>query len=160
MAPVKPQSARSTGVMLLLIIVCVWGVIISEASSGVSPQLNRVFGTSSSFSPTMTYSGYLAISFYGTYQYVTAVPVCHNNFIPCLSDDQTVFYLQTSNGMVRLIFYCRIDYCDYPNQIGLPLGTHLIAKGTLLVPSKWPRTEFEPALSFAGDLYVFNYTLA
>jgi len=156
---IRPSSARSFAVALLLILVSVWSLTFSETNSGAYPALNRVFAVGATISPTITYSGYVAMKFYGTYHYLTVVPVCRNNFIPCLSEDQTVFYLDTSGKMIRLILYCGLDYCEYPNQLALPNGTPMYARGTLIIPSAWPNRDFEPNLTFNGDLYVFNYTL-
>ena len=157
---IKTSSVRSFAVTILLVLISVWSLTISEANRGVFPELNRVFGVSATVSPTVTYSGFVATKFHGVYHYITVVPTCRSNFIPCLSDDQTLFYMDASGKMIRLIFYCGLDYCEHSDQIPLSNGASIYARGTLLIPTAWPSGGFEPNLTFYGDLYVFNYTTA
>ena len=114
-------------------------------------------------SPTMTYSGYLGISYNGTYHYVVAKPLCNKSFPPCFQKDEVVFYLDKGGEAIRLIFYCGTavqDYCRSADEVHLVDGTCVHVKGTLLIPSSWPTNQFEPTLQFNGDLYVFQYELA
>jgi hypothetical protein len=157
---IKPSSARSFAVTLLLILVSVWGLTFSETNRGAYPELSRLFRVDATTSPTVTYSGYVAMKFYGTYHYLIVVPACRSSFIPCLVADRTVFYLDASGETIQLIFYCALDYCKESNQIALSNGAPLYATGTLMTPSTWPSGSFEPNLTFNGDLYVFNYTPA
>ena len=137
--------------------VSLYGLLAATVNSGHFPELNNLPGLAYSRSPTATYSGYLSKAYSGTYHYLTAVPACRTDFIPCFSDEETVFYLVTEQGIVRLIFYCGLDYCSNPNQIPFAAGAQLQVKGTLLVPSSWPGSRFLPNLNFIGDLYVFSY---
>lgn len=113
-------------------------------------------------SPTMTYSGYLGAAYYGIYHHVWSVPLCHKGSPPCNREEELVFYLDTGSERIRLIFYCGVVayYCDNPDDVPLPEGSCILAKGTLLTPSKWPTNQFEPSLQFSGDLYVFQYSAA
>ena len=148
---------RSIAIASLLMAISVYGLVSATVSSGYFPEFNSLLRVNYTHSPTATYSGYLAKAFFGTYQYLTAVPACQTGFIPCLSDDETVFYLVTEQGTLRLVFYCGLDYCSSPNQIPFAAGAQLQVKGTLLVPSAWPGSRFLPTLNFIGDLYVFSY---
>mgnify|MGYP001032081847 CR=1 FL=1 len=112
-------------------------------------------------SPTRTYQGYLSVDYEGVYHYVTAKPLCRNQYPPCFDSDEVVFYLGTTNGTIRLIFYCGLDYCSEASQLPFGDGAHIYVKGTLIQPSAWPTTKFKPSLNFEGDLYVFqNRTLS
>jgi hypothetical protein len=139
----------------LLIIVGISGLLSAAAIAGVLPG-----SQSSVHSPTATYQGYFAVSYQGIYHYVVAVPFCAVLICPA---SETVFYLNTRNGTIRLIFYCgafSIDYCYSATQLPFGDGTCLYVKGTLLQPSKWPSDKFSPPMHFNGDLYVFeNETL-
>ena len=148
---------HTISIALLLMAVSVYGLLSATVVSGYFPEFNSLLRVTYTRSPTATYSGYLAVSFSGTYHYVTAVPACQTGLIPCSSDDETVFYLVTERGTLRLIFYCGLDYCSTPNQIPFAAGVQLQVKGTLLVPSSWPGSRFLPNLDFIGDLYVFSY---
>jgi len=124
----------------------------------VLPELGYTI-VPTSISPTATYTGQMGVSLHGTYRYVTAVPRCRQNPIPCSNPDETVFYLETNTTVVRLIFYCGVvpNYCTSPDQLPFSEGAVIFVKGTLIEPSKWPTTQFEPSKAFAADLYVFDY---
>lgn len=140
---------------ILLVLAGISGILAAATIGGVLPG-----SQSSTHSPTETYQGYLAVSYQGTYHYVVAVPLCNVLICPA---SETVFYLNTSKGTIRLIFYCgrfSIDYCYSASQLPFGDGACLYVKGTLLEPSKWPSDRFSPSLHFQGDLYVFeNATL-
>lgn len=112
-------------------------------------------------SPTATYSGYLSVSYTGIYHYEDAQPLCGQAFPPCLVPNEVVFYLATENATtIRLVFYCAADYCWDAHQLPFSDGARIYVQGTMLVPSRWPTSEYQPALQFIADLYVFNYTAA
>jgi hypothetical protein len=113
-------------------------------------------------SPTATYQGYFSISYRGVYHYLDAEPICRTNLPPCLVSSEAVFYMNTENGTIRLVFYCgKIvqDYCTNASQLPFGNGTCLHVKGTLLKPSRWPSNQFSPFIHFEGDLYVFTYEI-
>ena len=133
-------------------------VAITAALGLVSAVLNAT-STVSFLSPTATHTGYFAVSYTGVYHYVTAEPVCSMIFPPCWTPSEVVFYLTTENETaVRLVFYCGPDYCYNPQQISFHDGDRIYVKGTLIRPSDWPTSKYQPVLQFIGDLYVFNYT--
>jgi hypothetical protein len=76
-------------------------------------------------------------------------------------NDEVVFYLETSTTVIWLIFYCGIvsipDFCARADQLPFRDGAAIYVKGILVTPSKWPTNQFDPALSFNADLYVFSY---
>jgi hypothetical protein len=116
-------------------------------------------------SPTATHTGYFSVAYTGVYHYVEAQPLCSKTFPPCWVSNEAVFYLVTGNGneTVRLVFYCgplQLDYCNSPQQLPFHDGDWIYVKGTLLQPSDWPTSKYQPTLQFTGDLYVFNYTIA
>ena len=110
-------------------------------------------------SPTATYTGQMGVSFQGRYHYLTAVPKCRHNLIPCSTPDEVVFYLETNTTVVRLVFYCGVapDFCTRADQLPFSNGATIYVKGTLIEPSKWPTDLFDPQLHFTKDLYVFHY---
>ena len=111
--------------------------------------------------PTATFNGYLSVSLAGVYHYVDTQPLCGEVFPPCIVTNQPVFYLTTKNGTdIQLVFYCGDHYCDLAQQIHLSEGGKISVDGTLMVPSRWPTSEYQPTLYFIADLYVFNYTAA
>ena len=150
----KKQNTLSV-FAVLLIIVGISGLLSAAAIAGLLPG-----SQSSMHSPTATYQGYFAVSYEGVYHYVVAVPFCTVLICPA---SETVFYMNTRNGTIRLVFYCgaySIDYCYSATQLPFGDGTCLYVKGTLLEPSKWPSDRFTPPMHFEGDLYVFeNETL-
>lgn len=111
-------------------------------------------------SPTATHTGYFSVSYTGVYHYVIAQPLCGKSFPPCWVPSEIVFYLTTENATIRLLFYCGQDYCSSSQQLPFHDGEGIYVKGTLLQPSDWPTSKYQPALEFIGDLYVFNYTAA
>lgn len=111
-------------------------------------------------SPTATHTGYVAVGYTGVYHYVIAQPLCNHNFPPCLAPGETVFYLVTGNEAVRLFFYCGLDFCYSAQQLPFRDGDKVSVKGTLLEPSDWETSKYQPTLQFIGDLYVLNYTIA
>jgi hypothetical protein len=112
-------------------------------------------------SPTATYSGYLSSSYIGTYHYLDEQPTCAQSFPPCLVPSEVIFYLTTQNGtLIHLYFYCGADYCRDAQQLPLTDGAKIHVEGTLLVPSSWPTSEYNPPLRFTADLFVFSYAAA
>jgi hypothetical protein len=77
-----------------------------------------------------------------------------------VASDEVVFYLETNTTVIRLIFYCGVapDFCVRADQLPFSDGSLIYVKGTLIEPSKWPTSQFEPTLTFSADLYIFNYT--
>ena len=139
-----------TLVTLILAITAALGLV-----SAVQNAANTSF-----HSPTATHTGYFAVSYTGVYHYVTAEPLCSMSFPPCWTPSEVVFYLTTENETVRLVFYCGPDYCYNPQQLPFHDGDRIYVKGTLIQPSDWPTSKYQPALQFIGDIYVFNYTAA
>ncbi len=111
-------------------------------------------------SPTATHTGYFSVSYTGVYHYVIAQPLCSKNFPPCWLPKESVFYLTTPNATIRLLFYCGSDYCSSAQQLPFDDGTEIYVKGTLIQPTEWPTSKYQPTLQFDGDLYVFKYTPA
>jgi len=111
-------------------------------------------------SPTATHTGYFSVSYTGAYHYVAAQALCSNNFPPCWTPSEVVFYLTTQNATLRLVFYCGLDYCYNPQQLPFHDGDRIYVKGTLIQPSDWPTSKYQPTLQFIGDLYVFKYSAA
>jgi hypothetical protein len=146
---------------VLLVLGASLGLMSAAIIAGIVPGFEA--GGVHSLSPTATYQGYLGVDYQGVYRYVQAVPNCRTDFPPCLASDEALFYLNTKNGTIRLIFYCGglvKDYCESPAQLTFNDGACLRVKGTLLEPSKWPSEQFSPLMHFKGDLYVFeNQTL-
>ena len=138
-------------------------LLILAASIGLLSAMTThggIFYHTTSTSPTKTYSGYFGVTYYGIYHHVWGVPSCNKVFPPCFQAEEIVFYLVTSSERIRLIFYCGAVpyYCSSPDDVPLSEGSCIFAKGTLLVPSKWPTNQFEPSLQFGGDLFVFQYS--
>ncbi len=111
-------------------------------------------------SPTATHTGYFSVSYTGVYHYAIAQPLCSQNFPPCWAPGEVVWYLTTENATIRLIFYCGLDYCSSAQQLPFHDEAKIYVKGTLLQPSEWPTSEYQPTLQFIGDLYVFKYAAA
>lgn len=134
-------------------------LVITAASGLVSAVLNATSNVSF-HSPTATHTGYFSVSYTGVYHYVTAEPLCSMNFPPCWTPSEVVFYLTTENETVRLVFYCGLDYCYSAQQLPFHDGERIYVKGTLIQPSDWPTSKYQPALQFIADLYVFKYAAA
>jgi hypothetical protein len=146
---------------VLLVLATSIGIFSTALFGGIIPGFR--YGGVYTHSPTATYSGYFSINYVGVYHYVQATPICRTAFPPCLAPDEVVFFLNAKNGTIRLVFYCGgivKDYCESPSQLSVSDGACLHVKGTLIVPSKWPSSQFSPRMQFDGDLYVFeNQTL-
>ena len=109
-------------------------------------------------SPTATYSGFLSVRYTGVYHYVDAQPVCESSPL-CLVPSEIVFYLATENAtIIRLVFFCGAGVCLSAEQLPFSDGMKINVQGTLIVPSSWQSSEYQPTLRFIADLYVFNYT--
>ena len=136
-------------------------LLVLTASMGMTSAFMAYSGRGKDFtSPTITYSGYLGISYNGTYHYVSAEPLCNKAFPPCFQKGEVVFYLDTDHETIRLVLYCGkvADFCRRAEEVPLRDESCIFVKGTLLIPSKWPTSQFEPSLQFDGDLYVFQYS--
>ena len=72
-----------------------------------------------SIPPTATYAGQMGVSLQGKYHYLTAIPNCRHNLLPCSTPDEVVFYLETNTTVIRLIFYCDPvhDFCVRADQL-------------------------------------------
>jgi hypothetical protein len=155
----RPRTLRLITVFLVL--GASLGLVSAAIFGGIVPGFEP--GGIHTHSPTVTYQGYFSVNYQGVYHFVQAVPVCRTGFPPCLASDESVFYLNSKNGTIRLIFYCGgivKEYCNSPSQLPFIDGACLHVKGTLLEPSKWPSDQFSPSMHFNGDLYVFeNQTL-
>mgnify|MGYP001119853495 CR=1 FL=1 len=152
------EKPRISTVSILLVLAASIGLVSAAMTNRQLPGFENFYGGiyARSQSPTVTYQGYLSMSFDGAYHYVAAEPLCRKTFPPCLAPDEVVFYLETERGTVRLIFYCGLDYCSRATQLPFSDGAHIYVKGTFLEPSKWPAGQYEPNLQFIGDLYVFQ----
>jgi hypothetical protein len=159
--PVR-KGKNLSWISILLVLTASIG-LVSSAMWGILPGFQ---GGIYWHSPTSTFQGYLSVNYTGIYGQVSARRLCRLSFPPCLAPDEDVFYLNTGNGTVRLVFYCRsitnlmttvYGYCSNASQLPFGGGACLYVKGTLIVPSEWPTSQFTPALSFTGDLYVFQY---
>jgi hypothetical protein len=146
---------------ILLVLVASAGIVSAALLGGLVPGFRYGVHTQS---PTATYSGYFSINYVGIYHYVHATPVCRTAFPPCLTHDEALFFINSKNGTIRLVFYCGISaapyYCESPSELSFSDGTCLHVRGTLIEPSKWPSDQFYPTMHFDGELYVFeNETL-
>ncbi|MGD0175551.1 MAG: hypothetical protein ABSC50_01855 [Candidatus Bathyarchaeia archaeon] len=147
----EPFSMRSL-VSLILLITAGLGAVSAVLNAGNTPTAFH--------SPTATYTGYFSASYTGVYHYVEAQPLCSKNFPPCWVPSEVVFYLTTENTTVRLVFYCGLDYCSSAQQLPFHDGDRIYVKGTLIQPSEWPTSKYQPTLQFNSDLYVFKYAAA
>ena len=148
----EPFSMR-TLVSLILLITAVLGVVSAVLNAGNT-------STISFHSPTATHTGYFSVSYTGVYHYVEAQPLCSKNFPPCWVPSEVVWYLTTENETVRLIFYCGVGYCYGAQELPFHDGDRIHVEGTLIQPSDWATSEYQPALQFIADLYVFKYAAA
>jgi hypothetical protein len=146
---------------VLLVLGASLGLTSAAIIAGIVPGFEA--GGVHRLSPTATYRGYLGVDYQGVYGYVEAVPNCRTGFPPCFTSDEALFYLNTENETIRLIFYCGglvKNYCESPSQLPFSGGACIHVKGTFLEPSQWPSEKFSPSMHFRGDLYVFeNQTL-
>jgi hypothetical protein len=151
------KEARIGLCSLLLLVVSTTGLVSAAMSSGNLPGFERFQAGIYWQSPTKTYQGYFSMAYRGIYRHVTETPLCRQAFPQCLYEDQSIFYLETDSGyLVRLIFYCGLDYCTQTGQISLNEGGRVYVKGTLIEPSQWQGSLSKPNLYFIGDLYVFQ----
>jgi len=164
---VKRKSTVVSPVTILLILAAAAGLMASAIIGGIVPGfIDGVY----SHSPTVTYQESLAVSYVGIYHVAQAEPVCNSAFPPCFASNETIFFLTSGTGTVRLVFYCGttrnglttvsgwVDLCSNATQLQLGEGTCLQVKGTLLQPSSWPSKQYLPSMHFIGDLFVFTYT--
>ena len=162
----KRKSTVVSPVTVLLILAAAAGLMASAIIGGIVPGfIDGVY----SHSPTVTYQESLAVSYVGIYHVAQAEPICNSAFPPCFASNETIFFLTSGNGTVRLVFYCGttrnglttvtgwVDLCSNPTQLQLEEGTCLQVKGTLLQPSSWPSKQYLPPMQFIGDLFVFTY---
>jgi hypothetical protein len=79
--------------------------------------------------------------------------------------NETVFYLQTDNSLIQLIFTCQVlapngvyypEYCTSTSQLNFTEGERIQVRGTLIEPSMWRPGLSTPKLVFEADLYVFQ----
>ena len=157
------QKNSSIGICsILLVLAASTGLVSAAMINGQLPGFERFrAGTyrQNMLSPTITYQGYFSVSYNGTYHSVIAKPLCRNALPPCLDSDELVFYLDTDSRLVvRLIFYCGAGYCSRADELPFRDGARIYVKGTLIEPSQWPTSRFEPTLQFKSELYVFQYT--
>lgn len=125
-------------------------VLLLAASNQIVNQSSSITGSIvgtvtlselSSFSvtgPSVTYSGALV--------YVEINPVCVTLPLPCKLPSFEQAYLQTSSDLNYRLFFA-----SAPNIVN---GTEVRVTGVLVVPSSWNYTAWQPALHFAGDIYV------
>jgi hypothetical protein len=112
--------------------------------------------------PTATFEGSMNFEAHGRLHVVQVQQLC--NELPCSKDSVTVYYLETEQGAIQLVFGCAYPPCTLNNYVqiasGLQLinGTEMTATGTMLVPSQWSSSNFKPVLHFYGDLFVFKIT--
>jgi hypothetical protein len=133
------------------------GFVSAATYDGNLPGFEHFHGGAYWHSPIKTYQGYFSVAYRGIYRHVTETPLCRQAFPPCLYDDQSVFYLETdARFLVRLIFYCGLDYCTQTKQVPLSEGVRAYVNGTLIEPSQWQSSLYQPNLYFIGDLYVFQ----
>lgn len=154
-------------VAVLLVLAAAAGLMASAIIGGLVPGF--VPGGFYSHSPTITYREFLAVNYTGVYHVSQAEPICNSAFPPCFAANETIFFLSTRNGTVRLVFYCGttraglttmtgwVDLCSKASELQLEEGTCLHVKGTLLQPSSWPSKQYFPFMRFDGDLFVFTY---
>ena len=153
-------------VTVLLVLAAAAGLMASAIIGGIVPGfVDGIY----SHSPTITYQESLAVNYVGVYHVIQAQPVCDSAFPPCFESNETLFFLSTGMGTVRLVFYCGttreglttitgwVDLCNNSSQLQLNEGTCLHVKGTLLQPSSWPSKQYLPLMQFDGDLFVFSY---
>jgi hypothetical protein len=145
---VKGKKASLVSIVIMIV------VVVSLFSAWI-PSYRISFQ-----SPTATHTGYVGMSYTGVYHYVNAQPLCAQSFPPCLVGGEAVFYLSTPNATIRLVFYCGAGYCWNAQQLPFKDGDEIHVEGTLLRPSDWPTSKYQPTLQFFGDMYVFNYTSA
>jgi hypothetical protein len=162
------KSKILSPVTLFLVLAAAAGLMTTAIMEGIVPGF--VIGGIYSRSPTITYQGSLAVNYVGVYHVIQAQPICNSAFPPCFAANETVFFLSTRNGTIRLVFYCGktmqglttitgwVDFCSNASQLQPNDGVCLHVEGTLLQPSSWPNKQYLPSLRFDADLFVFSYT--
>jgi hypothetical protein len=96
-------------------------------------------------SPTRTFNGYVNAVFHGVFHHQVVQPY------------EDVFYLDTGEQRIRLIFYCKSEqwnYCRLTSQLNVTEGQHITVRGTAIEPSQWQSELSQPRLEFVADLYV------
>jgi hypothetical protein len=112
--------------------------------------------------PTATFEGFPNFQAHGQLRIVQVRELCSE--LPCSENSVTVYYLETQQKAFQLVFGCAYPPCTLDNYVqiapGLELnnGMEITATGTLLIPSQWNSSSFEPPLYFDGDLFVFEIT--
>jgi hypothetical protein len=110
--------------------------------------------------PTATFEGFPNFQAHGQLHIVQVRELC--NELPCSKNTLTVYYLDTGQKTLQLQFGCAYppctinDYVQIAPGFQLNNGTEITATGTLLIPSQWNSSNFEPLLYFDGDLFVFK----
>src|SRR3989337_3692852 len=104
--PIKKSRWITSAILILMSSLALASTVLYN----YAPGLGYLIGPTS-ISPTATYTGQMGVSFEGRYHYLTAVPKCRHNLIPCQTPDEVVFYLNSTEGAgIRLIFYCGVIY--------------------------------------------------
>jgi hypothetical protein len=113
--------------------------------------------------PTATFTGFLHFKAHGQLYIVQMREICGQ--VHCSVEVVTVYYVAAQQGLIQLVFGCAYPPCTSVSGYvsiapGLQLmnSTEITAIGTLLVPSQWNSSNYEPALHFNGDLYVSEIT--
>ncbi len=143
-------------VTILLVAAASMGIMSAAILGGVVPGF---VGGVYIHAPTATYQEFLSVNYESVYRFMQ-VPFCRAGFPHCVPTDQTVFFTNTRNGTIRLVFYCVIiqNSCNMPSQLPIDYGACLRMTGTLIRPSVWP-SEGHILKPFDGDLYVFTYSV-